>query len=413
MTGQPEHVVVVGAGLGGLRTAQQLRSAGFQGRLSLVGAERHAPYDRPPLSKQLLNQSWDPQRIVLAELDALDDIGVRTHLGLPAVALRSGGGIGKPAHELELADGSTLHGDAVVIATGLAARKIPGQPDDVHTLRTLDDALALRETLERAGSLLVVGAGFIGAEVTTYANSAGIPVTVLEAQPVPSVRALGPELGALAARLYTESSADLRTGVVISGFADVPKGVGVQLADGTLVQADAGLVGIGGVPCLEWLPPEVADTSGVGGVHCSPTGRVHGLRGAWAVGDVAAWDGPDGLAHRHEHWTSASDQATVVAHDILGAPPPPPTVPYFWSDQFGLKIQLLGRPELADGDGLVPLHGTGLDGGPVRGTVAGLVSKGRLVAVAGFGAARYVARYRPLVAAGVTQDEALTTAASL
>ena len=186
-----------------------------------------------------------------------------------------------------------------------------------------------------------------------------------------------------------------------------------------MVQAEACLVGIGGVPCLDWLPPDVPDTSGVGGLHCSPTGRVHKLRGVWAVGDVAAWDdarsdGPGhGLPHRHEHWTSAGDQAAVVAHDILGAPPPPPVVPYFWSDQFGLKIQLLGRPELADTAHVMPLHGTGLDGGPVRGTVAAYLAGDRVVAVAGFGAARYLARYRPLVAAGATGDEAKAMAASL
>jgi 3-phenylpropionate/trans-cinnamate dioxygenase ferredoxin reductase subunit len=163
---------------------------------------------------------------------------------------------------------------------------------------------------------------------------------------------------------------------------------------------------------VSWLPPEVLESTGVGGVHCSPTGRVHGMQGVWAVGDVAAWDDPlYGRPHRHEHWTNAGDQANVVAHDVLGAPPPAPTVPYFWSDQFDLKIQLLGRPELADT--MLPLHGTGLDGGEVRGTVAAYLAEDRVVAVAGFGAARYVVRYRPLVAAGATSAEVLEMAAGL
>src|SRR5918992_743839 len=144
MTGQPEHVVVVGAGLGGLRTAQQLRSAGFQGRLSLVGAEPHVPYDRPPLSKQLLTGVWGTERVLLTEPAALDDLGVRTHLGLPAVGLHT---------------------------------------DGVHTLRTLEDSLVLRDALASAGSLLVVGGGFIGAEVASAARSREIDVTVLEALP--------------------------------------------------------------------------------------------------------------------------------------------------------------------------------------------------------------------------------------
>src|SRR5688572_27138303 len=189
MSGQPEHVMIVGAGLGGLRTAQQLRSAGLQGRISLVGAESHLPYDRPPLSKQVLTGEWHPERTGLAEPDTFDELGVRTHLGNPAVALRPG----DRGHELELADGAALHGDAIVIATGLVARELPDQPAHVHTLRTLDDALALRATLETASSLLVVGAGFIGAEVASSARTRGIAVTVVEALDVPAAHALGPQ----------------------------------------------------------------------------------------------------------------------------------------------------------------------------------------------------------------------------
>jgi NADPH-dependent 2,4-dienoyl-CoA reductase/sulfur reductase-like enzyme len=406
MTGQPEHVVIVGAGLGGLRTAQQLRTIGFQGRISLVGAESHAPYDRPPLSKQVLTGEWAPERAALAGPDTFDDLGVRTHLGLPAVALRPD----DRAHEVELEGGATLRGDAVVIATGLRARALPSQPSQVHTLRTLDDALALRAVLDRIGSLLVVGGGFIGAEVASSARSRGIAVTVLEALPVPSARALGPQLGALAGRLLTEGGVGLRTGLLISGFVEASDGVAIELADHCRVAADAAVVGIGGIPQLEWLAGTAPDTAG--GLACGPSGRVLGLDGVWAVGDVAAWEDPvHGDRHRHEHWTSTGDQAAVVARDILGAPPPPTAVPYCWSDQFGLKIQVLGRPEVADE--VVPLHGTGLDGGPVRGTVAAYVAGGRLVAVAGFGAARLVARYRPLVAANAAVSEALATAAAL
>jgi NADPH-dependent 2,4-dienoyl-CoA reductase/sulfur reductase-like enzyme len=401
MTGQPEHVMVVGAGLAGLRTVEQLRSAGFQGRISLVGAEPHAPYDRPPLSKQILTGDWEPERIVLAQLEALEDLGVRVHLGMEAVALRTGDGgsgwaRGARGHELELSDGATLHGDVVVIATGLAARTLPGQPAHVYTLRTLDDALALRDTLARIESLLVVGAGFIGAEVATAARQRGIAVTVLEGLPVVLARALGPDVGVLAGRLFTEAGVDLRTGVALTGFAEsAGPGVVVELADGTRCSADAAVVGIGGVPRLDWLAGAGLDLSN--GLACGPTGRIHGLDAAWAVGDVAAWDDAvHGERYRDEHWTSASDQATVAARDILGAAPPPATVPYFWSDQFGLKIQLLGRPELADA--VVQLHGTGFDGGPVRGTVAGYLDGDRLMAVVGFGAARIVTRYRMQVA---------------
>ena len=444
---QPEHVLVVGAGLGGLRTVEQLRSAGFQGRISLVGDEPHAPYDRPPLSKQVLTGEWAPERTTLRSEEGLDELGVRTHLGMRAVALRPG--------EVELADGASLHADAIVVATGLAARTLPGQPAGVHTLRTLDDALALRAALERAGSLLVVGGGFIGDEVASSARTLGLAVTVLEALPVPSARALGEELGALTGRLMTEAGVNLRTDVRIEGFVTRSAGsasgsgaadgsgvsdgragaadggpgdsagdsagdsvgdgggqLGVALVGGSRVTADVVVLGIGGVPRLGWMDGAPEAGAVPGGLPCGPTGRVDGLPGVWAVGDVAAWQDPaHGDRHRHEHWTSAGDQAATVARDILGEPPPPPRVPYFWSDQFGLKIQLFGRPEHADS--LLPLHGHGLAGGAVRGTVVGMLADSRLVAVAGFGAARFVARYRALLQDGADAAAALELAGTL
>lgn len=390
ITSQPEHVVVVGAGLGGLRTVEQLRSTGYEGRISLVGGEVHAPYDRPPLSKQVLTGDWEPERTRLRTVEELENLGVRTHLGLRAVALRPGA--------VELSEGATLHGDAIVVATGLVARELPGQPASVHTLRTLDDSLALRARLAEIGSLLVVGGGFIGAEVASSARSRGIGVTVLEALPAPSSRALGPELGALGGRLLTEGGVDLRTNARITGFVDG----GVALEDGSAVTADAVVVGIGGVPDLDWI--DGVDTSR--GLLCGPSGRVDGLSGVWAAGDVASWDG-----HRSEHWTNAGDQAAVVARDIVGEQAPPATVPYFWSDQFGLKIQLIGRPD--GSDELLPLHGSGLDGGTIRGTVAGYLAGDRLVAVAGFGAARLIARYRALVAGGADRAAAVEFATTL
>jgi NADPH-dependent 2,4-dienoyl-CoA reductase/sulfur reductase-like enzyme len=403
VTTQPEHVLVVGAGLAGLRTVEQLRSAGYQGRISLVGAETHPPYDRPPLSKQLLAGDWEAERVVLRSADGLDELGVRTYLGLPAVALRPG--------EVELADGASLHGDAIVIATGVVARALPGQPDRVHTLRSLDDALALREVLDKVSSLLIIGAGFIGAEVASTAKARGIDVTVLEAAPMPSLRALGSEVAPLAARLLTEGGVDLRTSVSITGFVEPASGDGtaVELADGTRIEADAAVVGIGGAPDVAWLAGSGIDATH--GVPCGPTGRVHGLEGVWAVGDVATWDDEQHGPHRHEHWTSAGDQATIVARDILAAEPPPVAVPYFWSDQFGLKIQLIGRPDLADE--VVPLHGAGFDGGPLRGTVAAYLNNGQLVAVVGFGAARLIARYRGLLAGGADRAAVQEQAAAL
>ena len=378
----PEHVLVVGAGLGGIRTVEGLRAAGYEGRLSLVGAEKHLPYDRPPLSKQLLAGDWERERIDLTDASKLEELGVRTHLGQPAVALRPG--------EVELADGSTLHADAIVLCPGVTSRTLPGQPDSAHLLRDVEESLTLRDRLAGAGSLLVVGAGFIGAEVASTALGRGLAVTVLEAAPVPMARVLGEQVGALCARLITEAGVTLRCGVTIEELADD----GATLAGGERVTADAVVVGVGGLLDLDWLADTGLDLSG--GIPCDEHGRVQGLPGVWAVGDAAAWIDPRvGERTRHEHWTSATNQAVVVARDIVGADPAPEQVPYFWSDQFGLKIQLLGRPELADE--VLALHGEGLDGGPIKGTALGYLRDGELVAVVGFGAARRVMRYRTLL----------------
>ncbi len=389
----PEHVAVVGAGLAGIRTIEQLRGAGYTGTISLIGAEPHPPYDRPPLSKQVLTGALAPERIVLKDHNALATLDVRTYFGTRAVALLD--------DSLALADGSHITADAFVIATGAHPRTLPDQPESVHTLRTLEDSLALRTALAGAASLLVVGGGFIGAEVAWAAVNQGLRVTVVEALAVPCERALGPDVGRVCGRLITESGVDLRLGAKLEGFRDAHT---VELADGDSLTADVVLVGIGATPTLDWLRRDGLDTTH--GLACDASGRVLGATDVWAVGDVAAWFDPLRARHfRHEHWTSATDQAAIVARDILGAEPPTPTVPYFWSDQFGMKIQGIGRPDLSDS--VMTLHGDGLTGGTIKGTVVGYFSADRLVAVVGFGAAKWVARHRPLVANGATRAETL------
>jgi len=386
----PEHVVVVGAGLGGVRTIEQLRALGYDGRITLIGAEEHPPYDRPPLSKQILAGTWAPERVILKDKPALDALNVVHRLGAAATGLRG--------TTVELEDGSTVTGDAVVVATGVAARTIPGQPDAVWTLRTLDDATALRDALGGSRSLLVVGGGFIGAEVAHAARLRGLDVTVLEAAQTTCERALGPRIGPLTERLFTEAGVDLRCGSRITRFLDAHT---VELADGSRLTADIVLVGIGATPDVSWLGLETD------GVPCDRTGRVEGTPGVWAVGDVAAWwDDERGGRCRTEHWTTTVDQAAVVARDILDRELPPPAVPYVWSDQFGLKIQLVGRPDLADN--ILPLMGDGLDGGPVRGTVVAYFAGDRLVAVAAFGAPKYLPRLRGQVTAGAHRDTVLS-----
>lgn len=398
--GVPEHVLVVGAGLGGLRTVEGLRQAGYEGRISLVGAEKHLPYDRPPLSKQFLSGEWERDRVDLTHAEDLDEIRVRTHLGRTAVALRTGRDADGDGSEVELDDGTVLHADAVVLAVGLVPRRLDGQPETAHVLRDVEQSRTLRDALASASSLLVVGAGFIGAEVASTALGRGLAVTVLEAGPAPMARVLGPEVGALAARLIVDGGADLRCGVSVTALTRT----GATLADGSTVRADETVVGIGGRLELGWLESTGLDLHG--GIPCDPNGRVEGLAGVWAVGDAAAWADPRyGDRPRFEHWTSTTTQAAVVARDIAGAGQLPPSPPYVWSDQFGMKIQLLGRPELADS--VLPLHGEGLDGGALKGTTVGYLRDDELVAVVGFGAARRIARYRAPLLRGAGRAETL------
>ncbi|HKT05582.1 MAG TPA: FAD-dependent oxidoreductase [Rugosimonospora sp.] len=387
-------VVVVGAGLGGVRTVERLRASGYTGRIALVGAEEHAPYDRPPLSKQVLRGEWAPERTVLRDKPGLDALGVSWHRGVAAVGLRG--------TTVDLDDGTAVRADMVVLATGATARRLPGQPDTAGTLRTRDDAVALRDALTASRSLLIVGAGFIGAEVAGAARGLGLDVTVVESLPAPCERALGRQGGERAARLFAEAGVQLRCGTGVARFAD---GHTVALTDGSSVTADVVLVGVGAAPNVGWLAGTGLAVSG--GIACDGYGRVPGADRVWALGDATAWwDAARGRSFRSEHWTSTVDQVAVVVADMLGQPAPPPAVPYAWSDQFGLRIQLYGRPDLAEE--VVPLHGSGA----VKGTVLGYLAGDRLVAVAGFGAARHVAPYRNLVAGGAGRAAVLSHARS-
>lgn len=274
---------------------------------------------------------------------------MRTHLGRSAVALRPGQDP-SDGSEVELDDGTVLHTDAVVLAVGVTSRVLDGQPDSAHLLRAVDEAERLRDALASASSLLVVGAGFIGAEVASTARDRGVAVTVVETGTVPMARLLGEQAGAVVARLMVDAGVDLRTGVAVSELTSS----GATLSDGSTVTADEIVVGVGGMLDLGWLEATGVDVSA--GIPCDHRGRVDGLPGVWAAGDAAAWTDPDTGEHtRLEHWTSASDQAAAVAADITGTDLPPAAVPFFWSDQFGMKIQLVGWPDRADS--LLPLHG--------------------------------------------------------
>ena len=400
-----EHVVVVGAGLGGLRTVEFLRAEGYVGRISLIGDEPHEPYGRPQLSKQVLAGQWPEQRAVLHRGE-LADLDVSVHLGTSAVSV--------DAAAVELSNGTRLRYDVLVVATGVRPRRLPGQPEhpELHVLRTLEDCRGLRDSISRARSLLVVGAGFIGAEVAATARTVGLEVILLEALPVPFARVLGEQMGQLCARLQRDNGVAVRCGVKLQSFVDTSEdgngGIAVRLADGSIVRADCGVVGVGTVIDDGWLAGLGLPTGG--GLLCDATGLVEGTGNVYAVGDIAAWRHPTvGDRPRIEHWTSAIEQAAVVAQRIAGkqVTRQADAVPYFWSDQYGLTLQLVGRCDLATS--VEVLH----DPGVIKGTVAGYFADGALVAVLAFHAPRLLNRYRRLVAAAAREQEVRSTAAEL
>lgn len=380
-------VTVVGASLAGLSTVRALRSQGYAGRITVVGAERHLPYDRPPLSKAFLTGAVSAAEVSLIgeEDDALD---VEWLLGTPAAAL------GAADHSVVLADGRVVIGDAVVLATGSRARTLPGAPGSrgpaslagVHLLRTLDDAVALRDDLSVASSLVVVGAGFIGAEVAASARSLGLDVTVVEALAVPMAGPLGAQMGAACAELHADHGVRLRTGVGVAGLVGRHRVEAVDLADGTRLPADVVVVGVGAAPNVEWLTASGLEVAG--GVVTDATCAT-AAPGIVAVGDCAlSYDLHAGRAVRAEHWTHALQQPATAAATLLGSPVPYTGLPYFWSEQYGLQIQLAGTR--ADGDVVTVVHGSVAE----RSFVATYERSGRLVAALGVGASGPFSRWR-------------------
>ncbi|MFI2740322.1 NAD(P)/FAD-dependent oxidoreductase [Streptomyces sp. NPDC018711] len=336
-------VAVVGASLAGLSAARALRKQGYDGRLVLIGDEPHRPYDRPPLSKEFLAGRIGETDLAL-EADG-EDLGAEWLLGVRAT------GLDRADRSVRLADGRTVRADGIVIATGAAARTLPGSEGlaGVHTLRTLDDARALRDELARGGRLVVIGGGFIGAEVASTAYALGLDVTVIEAAPTPLAGPLGETMGGVVSALHADHGVRLLCGVGVKGLSGERRVDAVLLEDGRSVPADTVVVGVGARPCVEWL-----EGSGVAldnGVTCGADGRTS-LAGVVAVGDCANWYDPHTGSHRRvEHWTGALERpaaavATLLAHGATE--PGVPRPPYFWSDQYGVKIQFVGHAAGAD-----------------------------------------------------------------
>jgi NADPH-dependent 2,4-dienoyl-CoA reductase/sulfur reductase-like enzyme len=318
-----------------MRAAETLRYEGHNGPITIVGTELHwPPYDRPPLSKQVLAGAWDDEKGRLRVADAFD---AQLRLGVAATELDLND------HLVTLADGATLPYDGLIVATGASPRLLPGVElgGGVHVLRTIDDCVALRGALESARRVTVVGAGFIGCEVAATCRQRGLEVTVVEALPLPLVRVLGIEAGEFCAALHRDNDVDLRLAAPVASV----EGTHVHLTDGDVVEGDVVVVGVGVAPVTGWL-----DGSGLtidDGVVCDETLTARGADDVVCAGDITRWPnqlfGPE--LTRIEHWTNAAEQGEHAARSLRASPDdrhPFMPVPYFWSEQFGVRFQFIG-----------------------------------------------------------------------
>ncbi|OPX12770.1 NAD(P)/FAD-dependent oxidoreductase [Mycobacterium sp. AT1] len=384
MTGD-HGVVIVGGGLAAVRAAEQLRRANDSMAITIVSDEVHLPYDRPPLSKGVLRAETDDVSLKSAEFYADNQITVR--LGSGAASLNS------VAKTVTLLDGDVIAYDQLIIATGLTPNQIPSCPDiaGVRVLRTLDESLALREHAGSARRAVVIGAGFIGCEVAASLRALGVEVVLIEPQPAPLASVLGEEIGKLVARLHRNEGVDVRCGVGVSEIKGTAHVEYVVLSDGVQIATDVVVVGIGSKPSVEWLRGSGVDVEN--GVICDGVGRTN-TPNVWALGDVASWRNERGHQVRVEHWSNVAEQARVLVPALVGSGSGSAgrVVPYFWSDQYDVKIQCLGEPEADDivhvvaDDGrrfLAYYERNGVIVGVVGGGMSGKVMKTRGKIVAG------------------------------
>jgi NADPH-dependent 2,4-dienoyl-CoA reductase/sulfur reductase-like enzyme len=377
------RLVIVGASLAGLRAAQAARKAGFDGELVMVGDERHLPYTRPPLSKELLAGEHTVDRVQLP----CDELGIEWRLGVPAARLDRG------RRQVVLADGDEVAYDRLILATGSRPRRWPGPGadlDGVHVLRGLDDAFALRNAFDDRPHVAIVGAGFIGCEVAQTARKEGLEVTLIEIAATPMLP-LGPELGAWCAELHRDHGVDLRLGTGVAGLIGDGHVAAVELESGERVPADIVVVGLGAVPNTEWLAGSGLTVDP--GLACDATLTTIDDPDILGAGDIVGWPHPlaDGEAIRIEHWTVAAEQGQLAGRNALIEPGERRAYvvpPYFWSDQYDVKIQSLGLPGRAEAVEL-------LESTPDRSRlVYGGERDGRLVGVIAINAARRLGSYR-------------------
>jgi NADPH-dependent 2,4-dienoyl-CoA reductase/sulfur reductase-like enzyme len=395
IAGDP-HLVVVGASLAGLRAAESARRNGFSGAITLLGSEEHLPYDRPPLSKEFLTTDDDPTATLLRDEAVLrDDLNIALRLGTEAKALDI-------TRRVVVTDNGEVAFTSLVLATGATPRTLPGTEGmrGVHVLRTLDDARAIRAALDAKARTVVVGAGFIGSEIAASARARGCEVTVVEAMATPLARPVGETMGKVLASLHEKNGTALRVGVGVDGLEGDESVRAVRLADGTTIDAELVVVGIGVSPNIGWLADsglEIGD-----GVECDST-LCTGVAGIYAAGDIARWHNPTfDTKMRLEHWTIAAEQGGVAGRNAVDPANATPfeTVPYFWSDWYGKRIQMVGVASGADE--IVTVAGD-LDGD----TFVVLYRKDdKLLGALALEARSQVMKYRGMLATGTSWEDA-------
>lgn len=343
------RVVIVGASVAGVRTAQALRMQGFDGPITMIGEEIHHPYDKPPLSKEQLAADAPETGQALLTTEELEQLDVDLHLGVRAT------GVDPVSKVVHTGSGDHVY-DHLVIATGVSPRTLPGSDlAGVRTVRTADDAAFLRDRLSSTPRVVVIGAGFIGAEFAAAARAQGCQVTIVEAQATPLSHLLGDRAGARLAQLHSDHGVTVRTSVRFDHFVGEEAVEGVALADGEVLPAELVVVGIGATPATDWLAGSGLPIDD--GVECGADLGVIGHPEIFAAGDVARW--PHARydeSIRIEHWTNANEHGALVAASIMGEPAPRAQVPYVWSDQYGVRIQIVGLPSRGE---LVHLGGEG------------------------------------------------------
>lgn len=383
---KPNRIVIVGASAAGAGAAVALRSTGYRGELILVGKEAELPYDRPPLSKRALLGEWNPESFQLYPAAQFAEMGIVFKRGRNAEELDA------RARIVQLNDGERLEFDALVIATGVAARSLTSIPaaENVHSIRTLADAQKLREVFEKKDTrLVIVGAGFIGTELAATARTAGLAVTLVDEAHHPLERRLGSVVGKLIGTLHSSHGVSLQMNASIEkvNWTETADRVrSLVLSDGNVVEADEVVVAVGAIPNTEWLAGSGLETGN--GVQCDE--YCCAAEGIYGAGDVAEWLHLGyGRRLRTEHRTNATEQAMAVAENMLGNPSPYAPMPFFWSDQYQEKLQMYGT---ASGvEEVRVLHGS-LD---ETSFTLGLYAEDRLCGVLGWNAPRQARQQVP------------------